>query len=519
MVARVADDPPKLTSNLSWQNAPAKDTPFLRHKAFFYTARIFRELLPNIGIAICLYDFFTSMLMVMLGDAYDTAIVLPGKSVMLDKIMAKMILQHPPKFGIITLDVYDSAWQPRATWKSSATDDWWCAALSATNAHHVPYLGGGACGVPTTPFNCSDLSNIHIESLGVDFRGFPDADSGWQCLVAPNLPAAAPKLSDVSECYSFCLDISASAPRMPCQAPMDMWYIFLFPLLIDLWTILLPWTHAHMLLLGVEKGNVPRRLQLKYGATALVFWLLVVALLASSSSLVGWWSPLWWPGPSPVTLIILLSFASYFTCLAVEQFVPPIRCYMRLVYKVFMCLVGVKTLEDAKPKWPIDSDAAFCFYLVRVYKTKAALVKKVCISLVVYIFLFWVSLWLAPAIITGFDGFDFLMSKFVTLVLLGISFFSALKPPDFMVDYRAHQKKKDYYPSITLASELGSVFGTSALSLVSKEALRYLYLEVLDENSPVQVTDDRSGSVTVNAGVIAGAVGTASLMAAAMTGS
>ena len=54
-----------------------------------------------------------------------------------------------------------------------------------------------------------------------------------------------------------------------------------------------------------------------------------------------------------------------------------------------------------------------------------------------------------------------------------------------------------------------------AVGLVSKEALRYLHLEVLDEKSAVQVTNDESGSVNVNPAMVAGAVGVGGIVGGA----
>ena len=96
------------------------------------------------------------------------------------------------------------------------------------------------------------------------------------------------------------------------------------------------------------------------------------------------------------------------------------------------------------------------------------------------------------------------MGRGTTLLLLGVSLISGLSPPKFLVDFRTLQKKKEHYPSITLRNELYSLI-SGATPLISKEALRYLHHEVLDDDSPVQVnTNDESGSVNVHASTILG---------------
>lgn len=70
---------------------------------------------------------------------------------------------------------------------------------------------------------------------------------------------------------------------------------------------------------------------------------------------------------------------------------------------------------------------------VRIFKTKAALFKKFILAFVLYVVMFWIALWLLPALASGaFDGWSFILSEFTTLVLLAVSLVSALKPPQFM---------------------------------------------------------------------------------------
>ena len=51
--------PPPMEKVKSWKKEPLRDTPFRRHKAFFYMVRLLRELVPAISISLCLFDFFT----------------------------------------------------------------------------------------------------------------------------------------------------------------------------------------------------------------------------------------------------------------------------------------------------------------------------------------------------------------------------------------------------------------------------------------------------------------------------
>ena len=512
--------PKPLGKETSWQHEPLKDTPFLRYKAFFYTTRLIRELVPALSISLCLYDIFTSMFFVVFGANYDNAaFFLPGKSFRLDKMMMMTHILHSsnPVGRIIALDAYDASWQLKGTWKGPASDDWWCIAVGESERHHVPYVGDGVCGAPTnSSFDCSSLGNSLDNPgarylLGDGWAGFPDADAGFRCAVAPSLPAAAPKATAHGDCYSMCIDVAATAPTNKVMMVMDVWWFIISPICIDLYFLLL-WTHAYMLLRGVKQGGMPRWLQIRYGFAALFNWFVFLLVLASSSSLYGWWAPDWWPGGSPATLVIFFLLASMFTGLALEQNFKPIRCIMVLIYKFMMWLVDLKTPEEAEGKWPVDSDSAYCFYLVRIYKAKASYLKKGILAFIIYGVIIGTSLWLLPLFVASldFNGFDFLMSKFITLVLLAVSIFSALKPPQFLVDYRAYQKKKEHYPDLTLVSELKNLM-SSAFGLVSKEALRYLNLEMLDEKSAVQVTDDKSGTVKVNPAMLAGAAAAVSI--------
>lgn len=511
-----------------------QDTSFLRHKFFFYTARLLRELVPAVSIGLCIFEFFLVLIGTVFGDSFSMAFIFPGRSFRLDKMMWHFSIMlwkpgskvydddthtTPHPTGIVTsLDVYNNDWDLQTTWKSSANDDWWCMAVAELEPHHVPYhLGDGQCGLPATQYNCSQF-NMYIPVLDMGHSGFPDADAGWRCLTAPNLAAGgAPTISPDGTCYSMCLDVTASAPTMGVFAPMDMWIFFLSPVLVDLFFLLL-WTHAHTLLLGINKGGIPRSLKMKYGIAGAVLWLLFLLLVMFSGSLVGIWAPSWWPGGSPVMMVLLFMFANMFTGLAIEQHVPPIRCVWVLWYKFAMFLVGIKSLEDAECRWPIDSDEAFCMYLVRVYKTKAALFKKVVFGTVLYFFMIFVSLFLLPAVLswtgrfdTG-DGLNFLMSQIITLMLLAVSLNAALQPPPFMVDFRAYQKKRDHYPSITFNRQVLNL-KEPANGLVAKCALRYLHLEVLDDSHAVQVTSNESMSANPNAANVAGVAAVGGLAA------
>lgn len=502
----------------SFSSMPERDTPFTRHKGLFYTLRAFRELVPGLSLCSAFYLFFLAAFRDVYGDNFVTEAMFPGKHMLLDKALWMMAIKDPwasndanppttPESsfnlnftGGVAVDIYTPTWTRKQGWRDDSEDDWWCVAYSPESERTSP-VSDGVCGQPTVPFACDLFPLMSSKAVyaasgdaGVVFTdtamGFPQDDPKWACLLPTDRewPTEFNHPNHQGDCYSVCLDVIGSKPYFVNPLPLDMWHLILCPLYIQLATIV-TWMNAKTTIDVFEGKPISKQAADKYGCFSLVMFIVWVTCL----SLTGWFQgkicQKWWPG-TPVTVLVAMFFSTVYWQMQ-NSHKPCIGRFLVicnwLTIKVLKYLAGVKSAEELKPKFPIDSDRALCFYLVEFYHTKWNAMMRFFIGSTMVFYSVIILFVLMPAFNPSFAPWSFLGTQITTVVLMAISIAHSLRAPIFKVDYRAWLKKNDTFIAKdkdikavpTVWGDIKTVLGSAANALVETEALRFLRHEEL----------------------------------------
>ena len=289
--------PADLPRRSTFQSSHTKN--FVKYKAFFYLARVLRELVPAILISAAIFGYVSSLWAARRGDSFVFETTLPMRSPQLDKAawhfaltkgetnpdctaddLAKLPRPHDDVAHgrdiatngtkgfhecywwqrVAELVVYPRSgvkagmknW-PSPKWQkglgsgnswAEGTDDLWCLAYTVTSPAFVPVQRVSEaelrCGI--TPPEVMEWSKGWKTSYVLaENLPFPSGDPNWEIMMPNSWPPSRDGL-----CYSMCLNVAGANNNTPAQQALDILVLFFLPILFDL-TLILVWINQKKL--------------------------------------------------------------------------------------------------------------------------------------------------------------------------------------------------------------------------------------------------------------------------------
>jgi hypothetical protein len=427
--------------------------------------RMFRELVPAFLISYMFSTIAYKMIAHILGESMDRSIVFPFKSQRLDMMMFTVPLFWADKneqkaennVRVKDLVVYSNNMTTKANqdWRNTQPDDWWCLTFPSTSRYHIP-----ADDDEFEKFGCEDLIKECVGRTGLLLwaQDFPVGDPGWRCQAYrdqvdkmvddvtnvtdqwPRLISSLPGGNEsmgLRQRYSFCIDVTAETKLYQDPwVPWDFWFIALLMPLVQL-NIIINWICQKNIYACYYGGVCTLWKRAKFLVGALMFCCIAILSLISPPAIFIKAYPQWCWGKNKFVPFFAFGIAVKYTILALGSgdggLKNPIFNFYIYVNRRWIFKVDE---GDVGAKWPLDSDKAVCFFLVRGYEKQCTCLRSIKV-LSALVSILYLGLMIGAVIMfpPQWNVSGFFLGVIAEIVVCIKSIVSAMRVPEVCVDH------------------------------------------------------------------------------------